>query len=205
MTFKRALLKFAVISIRIFLGLLFFTSGMSKLTNNHFFSYTFFPGSLEIILEPYGLGLLGRFVAWAEIFVGLLLFSQRFATLGAIMLVPLLANILVITTSLGWQGTPYAVAFMLALNVFLLAADYRKLKFLFFDDLSDVPRTPLRRTHAQSDLLWLAGMTACLAGGAFYPTSRLLMYILISLGILMFLGGALWQIFDLRRKASQVE
>lgn len=182
MNYKRALLRFAVVGVRVFLGLLFFTSGMSKLTDNHFFAFTFFPQSLEAILAPYGLGLLGRFVAWSEVFVGLLLLSQRFAALGAIMLVPLLTNILVITISLRWNGTPYAVAFMLALDLFLLAADYHKLKFLFFDDAAQVPRIPLRRAYARIDLLWLAGIAACLAGGASYPASRFLMYFLTAFG-----------------------
>lgn len=51
-------------------------------------------------------------MAWSQV-LGALLLSQRFATLGAVMLVPMLANILVITISLQWRGTPYVNAVLL--------------------------------------------------------------------------------------------
>lgn len=129
--FSRNLFKFVVVGTRVLLGLIFFTSSMGKLTNAQFIVLSIFPGSLEVVLAPYGLGLWGRFVAWSQLIISLLLLSQRFATLGAIMLVPMLANILVITVSLEFKGTPYLVAFLLLLNLFLLIADYRKLKFFF--------------------------------------------------------------------------
>lgn len=200
MNVKECLLKFAVVGLRLFLGLIFFTSGMGKLTHGDF-PGLIGPVRLDEWLAPYGLGLWVQFVAWSQITVGLLLVSQRFATLGAIMLLPMIANILVVTVSLKWQGTPYINGFLLALNLFLLAADYHKIKFLFFDDARDLRQTRLKRSHAPIDVLWLVGFVLCLASGALYPVDRLLTFGLSFLGIIVFIGCAVWQLL-VRRKLS---
>ena len=119
--------RFAVIGIRVFLGLIFFSSGLAKLTHG------LTPGLigpiwLEERLAQYGLSLWAQFVAWSQLLIGALLLSQRFALLGAVMLVPMLVNILVVTISLQWRGTPYVNAVLLAMNLFLLWVDRERLK-----------------------------------------------------------------------------
>ena len=195
----QTIFNLTVIGIRIFLGFIFFTAGMGKLTHGDF-PGLIGPVHLDEWLAPYGLGLWVQFVAWSQITVGLLLLSQRFATLGAIMLLPMITNILVVTVSLKWQGTPYVNGFLLALNLFLLAADYHKIKFLFFDDVQDLRQARLQRTHAPIDALWLFGFVLCLASGALYPVNRLLTYGLSFLGIIVFVGCAVWQLL-IRRKS----
>lgn len=71
-----------------------------------------FPMSLAKILALYGLSLWGEFVAWSQIIIEFLLMSQRFATVGAIMLLPLPINIFFITVSMGFGGTPCLVGFL---------------------------------------------------------------------------------------------
>ena len=119
--------RVAVIGIRVFLGLIFFSSGLAKLTHG------LTPGLigpiwLEERLAQYGLGLWAQFVAWSQLLIGALLLSQRFALLGAVMLVPMLVNILVVTISLQWRGTPYVNAVLLVMNLFLLWVDRERLK-----------------------------------------------------------------------------
>lgn len=172
---------------------------MGKLTNGNF-PGLIGPVQLEEWLAPYGLGLWVKFVAWSQVGVGLLLLSQRFATLGTIMLLPMIANILIVTVSLKWQGTPYVNGFLLALNLFLLAADYHKIKFLFFDDAQILRQTRFRRGYAMIDVLWLAGFVLCLAGAALYPVNRLLTYGFSLAGILVFIGCAVWQFLSRRRQ-----
>ena len=65
------------------------------------------PADLENTLAPYGLATYARFIALSETGIGLLLLTRRFATLGALFLAPMLINILVLTASLHWRGTPY--------------------------------------------------------------------------------------------------
>jgi uncharacterized membrane protein YphA (DoxX/SURF4 family) len=86
--------KAAVIATRVFLGLIFFSAGLGKQTHG-LTPGLIRPVWLEERLAQYGLGLRAQFVAWSQLLIGALLLSQRFATLGAVMLVPMLANILV--------------------------------------------------------------------------------------------------------------
>ncbi|HEX9930804.1 MAG TPA: hypothetical protein VGB02_19885 [Pyrinomonadaceae bacterium] len=194
----------AVIGIRIFLGFIFFTAGMGKLTHGHYFPLTMFPMSLSKILAPHGLSLWGEFVAWSQVLIGFLLMSQRFATIGAIMSLPLILNIFVITVSLGFMGTPYLNGFLIFLNLFLLAADYHKLKFLFMEDVSEFRHIRLRRNFWQVDLVWFAGLVLCLAAGAFHESNRAMTFTLSFAGIAVFLAGGVWQFF-LQRKQNRTD
>ena len=191
----QTIFNLAVIGTRILLGFVFFTAGMGKLTHGHYFPLTMFPMSLAKILAPYGLGLWGEFVAWSQIIIGFLLLSQRFATIGAIMSLPLILNIFVITVSMGFVGTPYLNAFLIGLNLFLLAADYHKLKFLFFDDVTLCKPIPLRRNFWKIDLLWLAALVLCLGAGSFHESNRFMTFALSFAGIVVILACGVWQCF----------
>jgi uncharacterized membrane protein YphA (DoxX/SURF4 family) len=116
--------RIVAIGLRLFLGLTFFTAGMSKLMP---FPGWIGPQNLVAVLDKYGLGPYGVFIAVRQAAIGLLLATQRFATVGAIMLVPMLANILVVTIALQWRGTPAVLGVMLAMNAWLLWYDRRKL------------------------------------------------------------------------------
>jgi hypothetical protein len=199
----KTLFHLAVIGTRILLGFIFFTAGMGKLTHGHYFPLTMFPMSLAKILEPYGLSLWGEFVAWSQVVIGFLLMSQRFATLGAIMSLPLILNIFMITVSLRFGGTPYLNAFLIVLNLFLLAADYHKLKFLFMDDVSEYRSAPLRRRCWQADALWLGALGLCLIAGTFHEFNRPLTFAFSFAGIgVMLAAGALEFYLQRRRKTE---
>ena len=197
----RTIFNLAVVGGRLLLGFIIFTAGMGKVTYGDYFPLTMFPMSLEKLLAPHGLSLLGEFIAWSQVVIGLLLLSQRFATIGAIMCVPLISNILIVTISLGFKGTPYLNAFLLGLNIFLLAADYHKLKFLFMDDVSTAKEIPLRRSNAKIDLLWFAGTGLCLAAAALHPVSRWLTFGLSGVGIAVFLACGVWHVVTRRSLA----
>lgn len=193
------LFNLSVIGIRIFLGFVFFTAGMGKLTQGQYFPLTMFPMSLSKMLAPYGLGLWGEFVAWSQVVIGFLLMSQRFATVGAIMSLPLIVNIFFVTVSLEFKGTPYLNAFLIFLNLYLLAADYHKWKFLFSDDAAELRKTPARRKYWKVDLFILAGLLLCLLAGSFHETNRAAVYLLSGIGIATFIAGGVWQL-TLERK-----
>ena len=162
---------------RIFLGLIFFTAGMSKLMS---FPGIIGPVWLEEKLAPHGLGLFARFVAISQIVVGLLLLSKRFATIGAVMLFPLLLCILMVTISLEWQGTPYVNAFLLLINLTLLAADYPKLKFLLHQDPDRLKQYPLVRKNALEDMIWVVGFIIFIIGLLtinYTPAHKILLWI----------------------------
>uniref|UniRef100_UPI0040486EF2 DoxX family protein n=1 Tax=Roseivirga sp. TaxID=1964215 RepID=UPI0040486EF2 len=144
-----------ILLIRVFLGFIFFGAGMSKLYFEHKFPGIIGPVWLEDELAPYGLGLYARFIAGSQIIVGLLLLTQRFATLGAVLLFPVLLNILMVTISLEWRGTPYVNGFFLLLNTWLLLYDWPKLKFIFSDRTEIVKPIPLTRQSNKADKIWI--------------------------------------------------
>jgi uncharacterized membrane protein YphA (DoxX/SURF4 family) len=148
---------FLIYGIRWFLGILFVISGLAKLIPQ--FPNTMGPNNLELTLAPYGLALYGRFIAISEVGTGLLLLTRRFATLGALLLVPILVSIIVITTSLQWQGTPYLVSAFLLLAILLLLYDGPKLVGLIGDRPAWSTAAGEQGRRAGH---WLAGLSAVL-------------------------------------------
>ena len=104
-----------------FLGMMFVCGGFSKLMP---FPGVMGPVWLEESLAPYQLGTFARFIAWSEAVIGLLLLIRRTRILGAIAMVPLLANILMVTVSLNWSGTPWIIMGFLSANLYLLIYQY---------------------------------------------------------------------------------
>src|SRR5687768_14812442 len=89
------------ILIRLFLGYIFFSAGICKLTHGEF-GQIIGPPWLEEGLAKYGLGLFAQVVAISQVICGTLLLSQRFSLLGAVMLVPMNVAILAVTVSMKW-------------------------------------------------------------------------------------------------------
>src|SRR5687768_15588035 len=114
-----------VLLVRIFLGVLFLTAGIGKLVPG--FPGLMGPPTLEEALLKYDLALFARFIAFSQIVIGWMLLTQRFATLGAVMLLPMLLNILMVTISQNWVGTPYVVSVFIMQNIYLLLYDFDKL------------------------------------------------------------------------------
>ncbi|KAA3440517.1 DoxX family membrane protein [Rufibacter hautae] len=121
---------FLVLLIRLFLGYVFFSAGICKLTHGNF-GQLIGPPWLEQSLAKYGLGLFAQVVACCQVLCGALLFTQRFSTLGAVMLVPMNVSILAVTVSQNWTGTPYVNTVFLLLNLLLLGYEYQRFRFLF--------------------------------------------------------------------------
>lgn len=121
---------FLILLIRLFLGYVFLSAGFCKLTDGHFGQLIGPPWMIEG-LAKYGLALFAKVVAYSQIVCGVLLLSQRFSTLGAVMLVPMNVSILAVTISQDWVGTPYVNAVFLLMNILLLTYEWQKFRFLF--------------------------------------------------------------------------
>jgi Ca2+/Na+ antiporter len=125
-----------------------------------------------------------------------MLLVKRFATLGAVMAIPMFANILMITISLHWQGTPYVVTFFLLCNIFLLIYDYHKIKFLVTDDSKPIQKIPIKRNDVQLDILYIIGLIIILIAvsvrGLGDNFSKILAYIGLGSFILVY-GFGLWK------------
>ncbi|MFD2247408.1 DoxX family membrane protein [Pontibacter ruber] len=146
--------------IRLFLGYIFFSAGVCKLTHGAF-GQLIGPPWLEEALAKHGLGLFAQVVAVSQVICGMLLLSQRFSLLGAIMLVPMNVAILAVTVSMQWQGTPYVNAVFLLLNLLLLGLERRKFGFLLQQNKACIITPSATDPIGQDRYSWL-GIVFCL-------------------------------------------
>jgi hypothetical protein len=154
---NQKLWKFLAGCIRFWLGIILLSAGVSKMFRELFIPLIG-PPWMEQELEKYNLGFYSVFIAYSQIVIGFMLLVKRFATLGAVMAIPMFANILMITISLHWQGTPYVVTFFLLCNTYLLIYDYHKIKFLITDDSKSIQNIPIKRNDIQLDVLYIIGL-----------------------------------------------
>ena len=173
-----------IVLIRIFLGLIFFTAGMSKLYADNAFPGVIGPVWLEERLAEHQLGMYARFIAGSQVVAGLLLFTQRFATLGAILNFPIILNIFMVTVSMKWQGTPYINFFLLSLNAWLLAYDYPKLKFILTDEPAPLKNLPLKRKQPRADMIWALAVTMMLLSILASQLNHVLAWTMCAAGVL---------------------
>ena len=145
-----------------FLGIIFTTTGIEKLTG---LPDIIGPHYLIDELTKYDLGLYGSFIAYAQLCIGFMLLTNRLRTLGAVMLLPVLGNILMVTISLNWDGTPYVVSFLILLNLIVLTLDYHKIKFIFSNsDQPELKTIKPSRNNKIRDLYYLIPLAIILIG-----------------------------------------
>lgn len=192
--------------IRFWLGIILLSAGVTKMFHGHFIQLIG-PPWMEGELEKYNLGLYSVFIAYSQIMIGFMLLVKRFATLGAVMAIPMFANILMITISLHWEGTPYVVAFFLLCNIYLLIYDYHKIKFLITDDSKSIQHIPIKRNDTQLDILYIIGLIIILISVSIRELHEKIPKILayIGLGSFVFVYGyGLWKNRILKKRNSNI-
>jgi len=75
----------------------------------------------------YQTGFYWNFLGWGQMLAALLLMTQRFAALGAVLFYPIIINIWLVTWSIGFKGTPTVTFLMFLGNTYLLVWEYRRL------------------------------------------------------------------------------
>ncbi|AFU68745.1 hypothetical protein P700755_001934 [Psychroflexus torquis ATCC 700755] len=98
----------------------------------------------------YESGVYWRFLGLAQFFTGTLLVTQRLAKLGAILFLPIIANVFVITISYDFGGTSIITGLMLISTLFLLYWDWDSLKILF----NNKP-TYSTKKRLEQDSIWI--------------------------------------------------
>lgn len=79
----------------------------------------------------YQTGFYWQFLGWSQLIAGLLLMTQRYAKLGAILFVAIISNIFVITISIpGFSGTSFVTGLMFLATLMLVLWDWHALKVL---------------------------------------------------------------------------
>lgn len=79
----------------------------------------------------YQSGLYWKFLGTAQVLAGFLLMTQRYAKLGAIINLPIILNIFIITLSYYFALTPVVTGLILLANMLLLLWEWNELKILF--------------------------------------------------------------------------
>ena len=91
----------------------------------------------------YQSGLYWQFIGVAQCVAGLLLLTQRYALLGALAYVSIMANIFVITISYDFAGTPVITGLMLLAGLLLLAWDWNRLRVIINQSAVPEATSPL--------------------------------------------------------------
>ena len=94
----------------------------------------------------YQSGLYWHFIGWGQLMAGFLLMTQLFSTLGAMLFLPIMLNIFVITVSYHFGGTPIITFLMLMANVYLLVWDWPRFKVIVW---------PFQSTYVHTDYPFL--------------------------------------------------
>lgn len=181
---------------RLLLGALMLGGGLYKLSDNHL------PGLMgppmdHAFLAKHGLEIFARFIGLAQLMIGLLLLTGRFSLLGALMLVPMWAGIIMLTWSQHWTGTPYLTTGFLVLTLGLLLHDYHRLKYLLYPPTQPetIRAVPLQTGPRGAELLWWLGVAVFGGGSLLYSVSlgTMLGAMLAGLALLLIAGGWQWR------------
>ncbi|WP_245326178.1 DoxX family membrane protein [Hymenobacter wooponensis] len=182
-----------VVAARLLLGALMLGGGLYKLSDNHL------PGLMgppmnHAFLTEHGLVLFAQFIGVAQLVIGALLLTGRFALLGAVLLVPMWLNIIFLTWSLGWQGTPSLTGGFLILTIGLLLHDFDRLKFLLYPPRrpEDLHTLPWLTAGSALEGTWWLGLGILLTGSLLYPISLAAMLRVMGIGATVLLGATLW-------------
>jgi len=81
-----------------------------------------------------------EFIGWSQIIAALLLLIPRTAHIGALLFLPIVVNIAVLTTSVGFAGTWVITILMCLAATYLVAWEYDRLKPVLFYNRREKPQ-----------------------------------------------------------------
>ena len=128
-----------VIGTRILLCAAFLPTGIVKLLGRPF---TIMDPATPVGLFFHALhqsGVYWQFIGAAQVLASILLLIPAVAHLGAMVFFPILVNIVVITVTMQFKGTPVVTVLMLLANLLLLAWDYHRWRALLTTKPSSIP------------------------------------------------------------------
>lgn len=124
-----------IIYLRYLIGGAFVFAAIVKIKGERF---TTLDGTASPLNSPFHLfetlyqsGFYWKFLGIGQVVAGFLLMTQKYAKLGALMFLPIISNIFVITLSYDFKGTPVITGLMLLANILLVVWDWDELKILF--------------------------------------------------------------------------
>lgn len=129
---RRRPLQLFTASTRVLLAVGFIPPSIPKILHRPF---TVLPDSNPVghyFNALYQTGFYYEFIGWSQIIAACLLLIPRTSHLGVLMFLPIIVNISVLTTSVGFKGTWLITIFMSIAAVWLTAWEYDRLKPILF-------------------------------------------------------------------------
>lgn len=97
----------------------------------------------------YQSGLYWKFIGIGQLLAGFLLMTQRYSKLGALLNLPIIANVFVITISYYFAFTPVITGLILFANLLLIWWEWDELKIIF-----NLPYRLSSKTKFETDIFW---------------------------------------------------
>jgi hypothetical protein len=153
---KRLFFKVSVIYLRYLIGFAFVFASIVKIRGQRFTSIPSTEPVGYFFEAMYQTGFYWNFLGWAQFIAGALLMTQRFATIGALVFLPVIMNVWMITHSINFgMGTPVITTLMLLGTIILVTWDYRKWAILFHrDHLINLDLTKEPEDTFMTDPVW---------------------------------------------------
>lgn len=126
------LLQRFTIGTRLLLAAGFIPTGMVKVLGRRFTVISPEDPIGAFFEAMYQTGGYWRFLGWSQVIAGVLLLVPRLAHLGALLFLPIMVNIFVVTVALSFRGTPIITGLMLLAVVYLVCWDYPRWKGLLW-------------------------------------------------------------------------
>ena len=201
---KSRLINRGVINLRYIIGIGFIPSGLIKLVNKPFTNPENTGVFAEFLHAFYDTGFYYNSIGFFQLLAGVLLITQRFATLGAFIFLPIILNIAILTLSTIGSLTPVIATLMLLGIVFLLLWDLPKWINIFRKDQSAFSSNWAGELPTYNSIDNYTGLALLLL-----PTLLLLLRLkqifLLSVPLVMLLGNILSLVrYPLFNKSSEV-
>ena len=142
--------------VRVLLGLAFIPPSIPKIMNVPF---TVLPDSNPVgayFNALYNTGFYYNFLGWSQLIAAILLLIPRTSHLGALMFFPIIVNIAILTSSVGFVGTWLITLLMALAGLYLVGWEYDRWKGLIFRD---------REWRTKASWKGMAGIAAFFAAG----------------------------------------
>ncbi|SOC80700.1 hypothetical protein SAMN06296241_2256 [Salinimicrobium sediminis] len=128
------ILNLLLVNLRYMIGLGFLPSGMIKVLDKPFTRVENVGVFYDFLDALYTTGIYYNMIGLMQVIAAILLITQRFATLGSFLFLPIIFNITVLTISTIGSLTPLIALLMLLGIIFLLLWDYQKWFNIFNPD-----------------------------------------------------------------------
>jgi len=125
-----------------------------------------------------------EFIGWSQIIAALLLLIPRTSHIGALLFLPIIANIAVLTTSVGFSGTWVITILMGLAATYLAAWEYDRLKPIIFYNRKEKPRSFGHKMILIPCFFALAGVFAAILA-SLIRLGNFSNYFLVGIGLLV--------------------